>query len=135
MCYNIDCDKTNGFFCRTSLFSYQKQDAHDGSRSLIWCNITCYFQNLLTRRFLKRSLYIHTRQSSPTPWQPCFSTDQNNLNNFDRGSPKEHLCHIIFFKSVQDLWTRTFLKYSLYTNKKENKLWPLVANDFYHLHK
>ena len=27
---------------------------------------------------------------------PCFSTNQNNLNNFGRGSPKDHLYQVIF---------------------------------------
>ena len=47
------------------------------------------------------------------PWWPCFSTDQYNLNNCGRGSPKDHLCQIIF-KSAKQFLTRRFLEFSLY---------------------
>ena len=40
-------------------------------------------------------------------------TDQNNLNSLGRGSPKEHLCQIIF-KSGHYFLTRRFFKFSLY---------------------
>ena len=43
------------------------------------------------------------------PWQPCFSTNQNNLNNFGRRWPKDHLFQIIF-KSAQYFLTRSFSK-------------------------
>ena len=43
------------------------------------------------------SLYMpkHVSYMVHAPWQPCFSTNQNNLNKFGRGSPKDHLCQII----------------------------------------
>ena len=47
---------------------------------------------------------------SPAPWQPCFLTNPNGLNNLGRGSPKEHFCKIIL-KSVQWFLTRRFFKF------------------------
>ena len=44
-----------------------------------------------TRRFLKFS----SRKSIFKPLWPRYATDQNYLNNFGRGPPKDHLCEII----------------------------------------
>ena len=44
-------------------------------------------------------LYRYIGKISPDPWQPCFLTNPNGLNNLDRGSSKEHFCKIIW-KSV-----------------------------------
>ena len=102
---------------------------------LIWYNFvnghprnTCakLFQNQaypFDKKFLKFTIYyIHTRKSSPNPWQSCFPTDRNNLNASCRRLPKALMCQIIV-KSVQDFWTRRFLKLSL-NAYKENKLRP-----------
>ena len=56
--------------------------------------------------------YIDIGKISHSPWRPCFLTNPNGLNNFGRGSPKEHFCKIIL-KSVQWFLTRTFLKFSI----------------------
>ena len=49
--------------------------------------------------FRSFSLYISCKQA---PWSPCFSTDQNYLNNLARGLPKEHLYEIIFKSKQED---------------------------------
>ena len=67
----------------------------------------------------------------PAPWRPCFLTDRNNLNNFGRESPKEHLCEIIN-KSGQWFLTRRFLKFALIFSLFA-PLWPLCAMDRNHL--
>ena len=36
--------------------------------------------------------YIHIRQNSTAPWRPCFSSNQLDLKESVRGSPKEHFC-------------------------------------------
>ena len=43
-------------------------------------------------------------------WLPCFSTNQYGLNNFYRGSPKEHFYQIIF-ESDRQIRRRRFLKF------------------------
>ena len=65
---------------------------------------------------------------SPTPWQPCFLTNHDSLNNLGRGSPKEHFCKIIW-KSVLWFLTRKFLKFSIQIYR-ENKPRPLAAMFF-----
>ena len=51
--------------------------------------------------FFTFSLYKPiTGKFDSAPWRPCFLTDQIYFNNLGRGSPKDHLCQIIF-KSAQ----------------------------------
>ena len=63
----------------------------------------------------------------PAPWRPCFSTDQDNLNNLDRGSHKEHLFQIIF-KLDRRFLRRRFSKFALKL-AHFSPLWPLCAMD------
>ena len=55
-------------------------------------------------------LYRYIGKISPAPWQPCFLTNPNGLNNLGRGSPKEHFCKILL-KSVQWFLTRRFFEF------------------------
>ena len=52
------------------------------------------------------------KENWPHPWRPCFLTYQNSLNNFGRGSPKDHFCEIIL-KLDQQFWRRRFSKFSI----------------------
>ena len=69
---------------------------------------------LVSAKKIFKVFYIDTYigKISPTPWQPCFLTNPNGLNNLGRGSPKEHFCKIIL-KLVQWFRTRRFLKFSI----------------------
>ena len=69
--------------------------------------------------------YTDIVKISPAPWQPCFLTNPNGLNNLGTGSPKEHFCKIIW-KLVQWFLTRRFLKFSILIYR-ENKPRPLAA--------
>ena len=55
-------------------------------------------------------IFQYMGKISLTPWQPCFLTNLNGLNNLGRGSTIEHFCKIIL-KSVQWFRTRRFLKF------------------------
>ena len=52
-------------------------------------------------KFWRISLSPYCAKCLPPPLQPCFSTDQNFINNFWKGSPKEQSCEIISLKSTQ----------------------------------
>ena len=49
--------------------------------------------------------------NSPAPWWPCFLTNQHNLNEPLRVSPKEYFCKIIW-KSAKYFGRRRFLKFT-----------------------
>ena len=48
-------------------------------------------------------LYIAYKENWPRPWRPCFLRYQNSLNNFGRGSPKDH-SYKIYLKLDQWFW-------------------------------
>ena len=58
--------------------------------------------------FLRISSCQYSARSPHSP-EPCFWTDQNFANNFQKRSPKEHFCEIIS-KSDQRFQRRRFLK-------------------------
>ena len=69
------------------------------------------FQNLTNsfeEDFLRISSCPYSARSPHSP-EPCLWADQNFVNNFWKGSPKEHSCEIIS-KSDQRYQRRRFLK-------------------------
>ena len=78
--------------------------------------------------FLKFSILIYRENKPRPPWQLCFLTNPNGLNNLGRGSPKEHFYQIIS-QSVQWFLTRRFFKFSIKIYR-ENKPRPLAAMFF-----
>ena len=69
-------------------------------------------------------LYRYIGKIRPAPWQPCFSTNQDYLNNLGRGSPRKHFCQVIM-KSVQWFLTRKIFKvfYIDISGKTSPALW------------
>ena len=80
--------------------------------------------------FLRISLKsTHCKKSPPMPpWQPCFSTDQNFVNKFWKGSQKEQSCEIIP-NSDHLFQKRRFLKNFLKSTECK-KLPPIAAMFF-----
>ena len=68
-------------------------------------------QWFLTKRFLTFSISIY-RENKPCPLATMFFDNRNSLNNLDRGSPKEHFCHVIL-NLVQWFLTTRFLNFSI----------------------
>ena len=64
------------------------------------------------KKIFKSFLYRLYRENKPRPLAAMFLINPNVLNNFGRGSPKEHFCEIIL-KSVQWFRTRRFLNFSI----------------------
>ena len=84
------------------------------------CQITSKSSQWFWRRSLskisyrqRRKSYKHIRKTYSAPWPPYLLTDPNSLNNFGRGSPKEHLCQIIS-KSGWRFWRRRLSKILLF---------------------
>ena len=73
-------------------------------------------------------LYRYIGKISPAPWQPCFLTNHDGLNNLGRRLQKKHSCRFIL-KSVQWFLTRRFLKFSIQIYR-ENKPRHLAATFF-----
>ena len=55
-------------------------------------------------------LCFHYSKIVPTPWRPCFSTNQHYFKESDRGSPKKHFYKIIW-KSANQFGRRRNLKF------------------------
>ena len=57
------------------------------------------------------SPYVYIGKTGPVPWRPCFSTDQYDLNNLGRGSPKDSCGKLfsVIFDNFEDIpWRPCF---------------------------
>ena len=61
----------------------------------------------VTRRILKFSMQIYTKNKPHPLWGPWFLTYHESLNNLGRRSPKQHSCQVTL-NSVQLFLTRRF---------------------------
>ena len=68
-------------------------------------------QRFQRRRFLNKCL----KNSILLPWQPEFLMESNSVNNFWRGTPKEHSC-LVWSKLAQQFGRRRCLKKLLTTH-------------------
>ena len=69
------------------------------------------------------------RETSHTPWRPCFLMDHISFSYFGRGSPSDHSCKNVL---NSDHWfqTRRFLNISIKPYIKGNRPCPLAAMFF-----
>ena len=103
---------------------------HDGLHNLDrglhkkhFCNVKLKsVQWFLTRRSLKFSMQIYG-ENKPHPYQPCFLTNHDSLNNLGKGSPRKHICQVIL-KSIQWFLTRRFFQVFYIDIYRENKPRP-----------
>ena len=72
------------------------------------CEIISKCDQWFRRRFFK-NFFMSIECRSPHSPEPCLWTDQNFVNNFWKGLPKEHSCEIIL-KSDQRFLRRRFFK-------------------------
>ena len=53
-------------------------------------------------------LKFHIWKTDSAPWRPCFLTEQNSLNNFDRQLIEESFCEKSFQIHALDLEKKIF---------------------------
>ena len=81
---------------------------------------------------IKKVFILTYKENELRPLAAYLQTDPNSLNNFGRGSLKEHLCQIIS-KSGKWFWRRRLSKIFLQTKMeiiqpyKENTFYPLTS--------